>query len=479
MSLKKNIIFNFILTASTIIFPLITFPYITRTISSINIGKVFFIDAFTQYFVLFSSIGIPFYGVREIAKIKNDRAKTSKLLVELVLSQFILSLVFSAVFIAAQFFIPKLHQNWDLIKISCLTIIANSFLIEWFYQGTENFSYITSRSLIIKIASVLCILFFVRNSNDYAIYYLIMALLVVANSVLNLTNFFLKFYTAFSGGINLLQHSKPLLVLFSINISVSVYTILDTIILGMLTNPQEVSLYNVPLKLVKIFWLVVSGVGTVLIPRMSSLYIEKDTDGISRLMTKSFSIVFLLTLPFCFFCVAFPNEVLVLISGQKYLPAANGLRILAFVPLVIGVCNVLGTQFLLPIGMENKILHATFWGLFISLALNFLLIPNFKFIGSSIACLAAELGVCIAVLRSARRHIKLTIDYLLIFQIILSLTICYFFSLYFKMYFKGLQLLLITGCIYVFVFLFLQFLLFKNKFVFSLISIYKKDNNIL
>jgi O-antigen/teichoic acid export membrane protein len=473
MSLRKNVISNFILTASTILFPLITFPYITRTLSNVNIGKIFFIDAFTQYFIIFSSIGIPFYGVREIAKIKNDNQAKSNLVIELVFLQFSLAVFFAFVFILLNFYFPSLKGYDKLVEIGCISVIFSSFLIEWFYQGIETFTYITIRSLIIKILSVIVILLIVKKDEDFTKYYWILSILIVANSILNFFNFLKNHYLPYNGRYLLKRHIKPLMILFSINVSVSIYTVFDTIILGMFTNPENVSYYNVPLKLVKMYWMVVSGIGAVMIPRMSALFVANDIDMIKSLMSKSFSIMFLLTIPFAVYCFVFPKEILYVISGNKYLYAVNGLRILSIVPLIIGVCNVLGVQYLLPIGKESKILIATGFGLVISLILNFMLIPYLKFIGSCIACVAAELAVCIYICIAAGKTTKIVLDYKLIFLILISLFLTIFLTLLISKYLHDLLLLISSLICYACVLWFLQTFIFKNPVLDSFIRFKK------
>lgn len=470
MSLRKNLISNFILTASTILFPLITFPYITRTLSNDGIGRVFFIDAFTQYFIIFSAIGIPYYGIREVAKVKENVTATSKLVIELVILQFSLSAVFVVIFGLLYLLVPSLKHDGILVQIGCISIISNSFLIEWYYQGTEQFTFITIRSLIIKLLSVVCILYFVRNSQDFNTYYLILSLLVFANALLNFSNFIKKSYVK-ATSYNFSVHIRPLLILFSINVSVSIYTVLDTIILGLFTDPENVSYYTVPLRLVKMFWMVVGGIGTVLIPRMSSLFINNDNEGIKALMKKSFSIVFLLTIPFCFFSVYFTKEILTIISGDKYLNAVSAFRILSVVPLIIGVCNVLGTQFLLPIGDEKKILYGTIAGLIISLLFNIVLIPYIKFIGAAVTCVLAELTVCLYIVYAAKKRININLDKSLLWQIFLCLFITGASSYVLNGYVHNLILLSASVFIYFLSFVVLQFAVFKNEFVFSLIKI--------
>ncbi|GAA4327299.1 flippase [Mucilaginibacter gynuensis] len=470
MGIRKNMISNLLLTSSAIVFPLITFPYVTRTLSAGSIGKYFFMDAISQYLIIFSAVGIPYYGIREISKVKDEPAARSKLVAELLLIQITLALAFSVLLLFAPSVVPSLTNDSTLVKVACVNIICSAFLMEWFYQGIENFTYITGRSMIIKVISVISILLMVKQSDDYLIYYAISTMVIVLNAALNLFNYLKKHYRPFNEGLAFRTHFKPLLILFSINVSVSIYAILDTIILGMLTNPETVSFYNVPLKLVRIFWMVVNGAGMVLIPRIAGYFASKDMDAIQNIMRKSLSIVFLLTLPFCCFCMLFPMEILTIISGKQYLFAANTLRILSVLPFIIALCNVCGTQFLMPIGQENKILHATLLGLVVSLCFNFLLIPYLKFTGAAIACVLAESTVCLYIVISASKRIKLSVDRALLIHILISLGIAVLLRWILSNWISGLALIMTDVLVYVLTFILLQFTYFKNEFIFSLVK---------
>ncbi len=244
MSVKKNLISNFILSGATILFPVIIFPYIIRTLSTANYGRVAFIDAFTQYFIIFSSVGIPYYGIREVAKKKDDSVECSRLSIELVTIQIGLSVIFSIIFLLLPIFVPKLRTETPLIYIGCLYILFNSFMIEWYYQGVEKFKFIAQRTIFIKVITAILILCLVRTSTDYVTYYSVTVLSIMLNGAVNFWYFLKNFYKRSNNKINMARHFKPLLVLFSMSFSVSVYTLFDSIILGMLKSPSEVSMYT-------------------------------------------------------------------------------------------------------------------------------------------------------------------------------------------------------------------------------------------
>ncbi|MBC8035157.1 MAG: flippase [Chitinophagaceae bacterium] len=473
MSLRRNLINNFVLTASTVVFPLITFPYITRVLSPENFGAISFADAFTQYFIIFSTIGIPVYGIREIAKVKDNPARYSILVKELVLIQLILSFIFSATFIVLYFLLPSLRINFSLVKIGCIYIICSSFLIEWFYQGMEKFAYITRRAIIVKAASVIAILIFIKQPDDYILYSFILVMAPFLNACINFHNFIRRYYISSNDRINLKQHLKPLLVLFGISVSVSIYSLMDTIILGLFTDTRNVGIYSVPLRLVKIFWTIVVGAGVVIIPRMAGYFAAKDMRSIGNLLTRSSNLVFLLCFPFCFFCLVFPKEILQVISGNKYLDATIALQVMSVVPLIVGLCNVFGSQFLLPLGEERRILHATILGLVISLSANFLLIPYLQFIGAAITCVLSETAVCLYVYLCSRKHIKAVFDHRLLVHIFLTIAICASAGIMLRNHLYNLPLLLTVFAIYLITFGVLQVVLFRNSFIFSLLKLKK------
>jgi O-antigen/teichoic acid export membrane protein len=470
-NLRKNIFSNILLTGSQVIFPLLTFPYITRVLSNESLGSVVYVDAFTQYFIIISSLGIPLYGVREIAKVSSDKMLRSKLVIELLIIKLILSVLLSVVLISLYFFTSTFDTNFGLIKLACLGIISSSFFIEWFYQGIQDFSFITKRSLIIRILSVFAIFFFVHHYDDNVIYYAILILVSVANSLVNFGYYLNSHHQRFNLNLEFKKHFKPLAVLFSINIAVSIYTVLDTIILGILTNYTDVSYYNVGFRISKIFSTIIISIGFVLIPRISKIYADQDFNSLKALISKSMSIVFILAIPFFFFNLVYAEEFIVLIAGKNYANAANAIRIFSINPLIIGICNVMGAQFLLPIGKEKKVLYATVFGLLISLTLNFSLIPYFGFIGASIACVSAESVVMIYIYFSAKKEIKLELDLNLLILILSTSILTGSFIYLFNDGNLFIAKLIIVILFYSVTFVLLNLFFFKNKFVTSVLKL--------
>ena len=186
MSLKKNFIYSSVLTVSKYLFPLIVYPYVSRTLGLSNIGIVNFIDNIINYFVFVSMMGISTVGVREIAARKNNHEQLSKTFVSLLSLTAITTLIAIIALWISMYTVPKLIPHQNLLYIGLVELLFNFFLIEWFFTGMEEFKYITTRSIIVKCLYVASVFVFVRDSSDYVIYYVLSAAMVVINATINI-----------------------------------------------------------------------------------------------------------------------------------------------------------------------------------------------------------------------------------------------------------------------------------------------------
>ena len=184
-SIKKNFIFNAILSLSQVIFPLITFPYVARIILPTGIGTVTFIDSICRYVILFSALGIPIYGVREVAKVKNDKIKLNKIFTELICIHFIISCIILVFFVIVIFSVSTFNENIQFYFWGLLLILSNVFMVEWYFQGIGEFKYITIRNLVLKTFLTLMIFLIVEEKEDVLIYFILLVLMSILNAVVN------------------------------------------------------------------------------------------------------------------------------------------------------------------------------------------------------------------------------------------------------------------------------------------------------
>lgn len=463
MNLVKNSFFNLLLTISNVLFPLLVIPYITRVLLVSEVGKIMYTDSITQYLILISALGIPFYGVREIAKLSDQKEKISNIVIELVIIQLILSVI-SALFLI--FLIPRFGSIIDskLISLSCILIIGNSFFIEWYFQGIQNFKYIALRSIIFRVISIFLIVLLVKQKTDGLIYYLIITVLTISCGIMNISKF-LK--TGFYGikELNFKRHFKPLLMTFGISFSISVYAILDTIILGYFYGQENIGYYTISLKIVKTFWVIINAFGIVMISHTSNLIKEDKMDEVSLNTSRSLNVILTFTIPFIMFCQIFPKEILWIIGGKSYEKADDLIRILSFLPLIIGVCNIYGTQFLMVYNKEKYVLRATLIALIISLLSNLILVPHLKEIGTGISNVLSEIVVCVIILFFAKKFLKNQIDKAYMIQISISTISISIFYLIFISFLSGFIVFFLTFTMFITTSIVLQMFYFRNDFL--------------
>lgn len=391
-SIKKNAIFNMLLAVSQILFPLITFPYIARVLQPQGIGAYTFVDSYTQYFVLVAALGIPIYGMREIAKTRHSLTERSKVFSELIVLHVSITLIISILYIGSFLLIPKLNLYLQLFWLGAVLLMSSAFLMEWFYQGMEKFPFITIRTLIIRCITVISIFLFIKKPGDVLLYYGINCGAVLVNALINMWHS--RRYIRFSlTDLAIKRHFKPLLYIFSSALVSSVYTLLDSVILGFLTNTTQVGFYTTAVKLSKILIMMLAAFTTVLVPPLSLAFKEERHQDAKQLLQKSFDYVAFIGVPLSVGLFVIAHPLILLFSGDAFLPAATSLQLLSPTILCVGLSYIFGMQVLNPTGNERFFFFATFVGMLISLLFNVLLIPSFAQVGAAITNLLVEVTV--------------------------------------------------------------------------------------
>ena len=388
-SIKKNYLYNILLSISKVIFPLITAPYVSRVLEPDGVGLFNFANTYAGWFTLFAALGIPYYGIREVAKIKDDVAEQTKFLSEIISISVIATLLCSFIMFLTLLFIPQLNENYIIFLVSGIILYTTPFKVDWFFQGKEEFVYITFRSLIIKTLSVFSLFLLVHEKSDLLIYVALNATAEVLNELWN----FLKLYQSgihpyftFSGS----HHIKPLFILFSSSIAISVYTILDTLMLGFMADYNEVGYYNCATHLSKALVPIVTSLAAVALPRVTKLKEDKNWDEINGLMNKSFSIVSFLSFPIAFGVLVVAPVFVPLFFGEQFYGTIIPLQIIIFTVVAIGFNNLTGIQILLGFGLDKAFLYSLLTGTVSNFTLNLLLIPYYGASGAAISSVFAE-----------------------------------------------------------------------------------------
>lgn len=407
VSLKRNFALNLLNTVTGLLFPLITFPYASRILFADGIGQVQFFQSIIDYIALCTSLGIPLYAVREISKIRNDKALASKTTAEILLLHALLTLIGYLIVLILVCTVGKIQVDIPLFLVLSTSLFFNAIGVPWFYQAVEDFKYITIRSFIVRLISLIALFVFVRTKADLLNYGIIT---VIASVGGNLFNFFrLRKYIDLHGlGLKNLspgKHLKPALQIFVLNLIISVYVNLDSVMLGFLKNEESVGYYAAATRLTKAILGVVSSFGAVLLPRFSNMIGNGQMKEFNVLANKSVSFVIALSLPMTIGLLFMASPIIHLFCGPGFEPSVLTLQLVSPIVLFIGLSGIVGMQILYPLGQENRVMIATGFGAIINFTLNYLLIPHFAQYGAGIATSIAEFTVITVMIIIGKKYI--------------------------------------------------------------------------
>ena len=408
-SVKVNYILNLINTGTQMLFPLITFPYVCRVIEADGIGQINFFQSIISYISLFTCLGIPMYAIREIARDRSDVVKMNRTAMEILLLHSMLTLVGYAIVAILCLTVPQIQVNIPLFLILSLTIFFTAIGCEWFYQGIEDFKYITIRGLIIKTVSVVLLFIFVKSKTDLLYYGCYTVFGVLGGNIFNffrLRKYFHRENIIFSE-LHIKRHVKPVLKVFSFSVVTSIYLQLNTVLLGFLKNALAVGYFAAATKVMQMLLTMSACLGSVMMPRASHLIAENKEDEFNRLIQKSYDFTLAIALPMTLGLIFCAPSLITALCGVKFEHSILPSQIIAPIILLVAISNVFGIQVLFPKGKINIVTFCCCIGAVADLILNLCLIPFFSYIGTSIAYLGAEVATTVSMYFIGRKYIPI------------------------------------------------------------------------
>ena len=409
-SLKKNVIFSTILTISNYLFPIITFPYVTRVLGVNMIGICNFVDSIVNYFIIFSMMGMVSIGIREVAKSKGDKVELSRVYSSLITLNLIFSFIAIFVLLAATLLISQLREYDNMFYIGAGKILANTLLIEWLYKGLENFKFITARTIIIRSIYVLSVLIFVKHPSDYVLYFGLTTLSIGVNAVVNI--FYSRHFVSFSlRGILIKPYLKSFFVLGIYLVLTNFYTTFNVSYLGFVTNTTEVGYYSTATKLYSIIMGFFTAFTGVMMPRMSSLIAEGRQEELKHMIKMSIDILLSFALPVVIISEVCTPEIISLVAGAGYEGAILPMKIVMPLMLVIGYEQILILQILMPMNQDAAILRNSIVGAVVALVFNVLLVSHFGSVGTAIVWILSEFSVLVSAQYYVTRFLGMKFPY--------------------------------------------------------------------
>lgn len=390
-SIKANAVLNSIRTILNLIFPLITFPYVSRVLTVDELGKYNFSSSIISYFLLLAALGIDKYAVREGAKYRDDREKISQFASEIFTVNIVSTLVSYGFLFLYLLFSQKAQSYTTCILIFSLQIIFTTVGTEWLYVIYEEYQYITIRSILFKIISIALLFTFVREPGDYLKYAAVTVFASVGSNVLNfihgrkICNIHLTFKFDWT------KRLAPILVIFASNVAIQIYVSSDTTMLGYMKNDYVVGIYGVSTKIYNAILPVLAAALTVTIPRFSLYAGKQMKQEYDSLMLKVANSLFMIIFPAVVGLIMLSRNIVLIIGGSKYESSQTSLIILS-VAIFFSIFSILFNQCaLIPYKREKYSLISSVISACENIGLNFLLIPLLAERGTAITTVLAEL----------------------------------------------------------------------------------------
>lgn len=405
-STKANILLNGLNTVTSILFPVITFPYAARVLMPQGIGTVDFLNSIVNYLVLLTNIGIPLYALKEVAKYRDDKPKRDKITLEVLgLSICMCILGYLIVWILAEF-VPRIHNDSSLFFILSLSIVFTLVGVNWFYQGIEDFKFITKRAIIVRTLAAVSLFVFVKTPSDLIYYCFIIVGSTVGNNIINL--FHLRKHIDFRcinmRKLNVFRHLKPSLVVFTLNLVISLYSYTTTIILGFLSSEEQVGFFTGGSKISLVAVTLVSSISYVLIPKSSHLIGSGNLKHFGELSAKAIQLIIILSLPMVAGMWILAEPLTLVFCGPEYAPAIPVLIINAPVIVFSNINLLLSLQTLYPLDKVKTCIAAMSVGAFVNILLNFILDSHMGAAGASISKTSTELAIMIMLIVLGKKH---------------------------------------------------------------------------
>lgn len=404
-SIKKNVLFNTAYQLLILLAPLVTTPYISRTIGADGVGIYSFTNSIVMYFTMFAALGTVGYGTREIARNRDDKKQISKLFFEIEL----LTVFTTAICLILWFIFILITNTYKVYYlILSFTLLATLFDISWFYAGIEEFKYTVTQNAIFKIIGIIALFVFVKDKDDTPIYVLIMALTILLGNM-SMWVYLPRFVTRVPyKSLHVFRHFKETLIYFIPTIAISIYTVLDKTLIGIITHSEfENGYYEQATKIVNMLKsLSFYSINIVMGARISYLFVEKRTDEIKNNIHKSLDIILLVGYGVVFGLAGIARNFVPLFFGQGYEEVITLLYWMCPLVIIVGISNCLGHQYYTPVGLRVQSAKYIIAGSIVNLIMNLCLIPALGAVGAVIGSIVAEGTISVLYLLNCNKYLE-------------------------------------------------------------------------
>lgn len=407
-SIKINYFLNLFRVVSSALVAIFIMPYVNKILGPENIGKVEYVYVIISYFILFSALGVPMYGTREISKVKNDLEQRTKLTVELLGILFITSIISYIILLGVFYNLDYFANYKELILLMSSMVFLTNVGAEWYFQGMEDQLYITVRYVIVRVITIFLIFYSINSPDDYLMYAFTMVLTICGSNLFNLFYLIkvLDFKNLKIREINFKRHMKPMFTIFIATISVNIF-LLDNLLIGSLVGDKYVGYYSVSNKLVRFVVSFITVIGAVMLPRLSSLY-NKDMNSYYAYLRQSFNIILLLAIPSTIIFLVYAEDIINLMAGSEFRESILTMQIMSPLCIVIGLTYFTGFLLLYTQHKERIYTIAVIISVLFSFSANFFLIKIYYHNGAALVSVLSEIFIILIMFYIEKKEIKRT-----------------------------------------------------------------------
>lgn len=454
-SIKINYILNLLRVLSAALVGIFTLPYLTRVLGAENLGKVEYVNTIINYFILFSALGIPMYGIREVSKCRKNVRELFKLVAELYIILFVTTIICYAVLFGVLISLDVFSDYKSLLIIMSAMILLSNIGAEWYFQGIENQLYITVRYVAVRLIIFGLFFLLIKFPDDYTIY---AGLLVILNFGANILNFAIISSKIFKHQINFSElnwrrHLKPVFTIFIATVAVNIYLQLDIFLIGFIAGDRYVGYYMIANKLIRYIISFITIIGAVLLPRLAYLY-SNDKKLYDFYLAKSFNIIMLFAIPFSIYFFVFSDTIVMLMAGSGFKESVLTMRILSPLCIVVCLAYFMGFLILYPQNKEKIYTKATIIAAVTSISVNYFAIRYYQQNGAAVVAVIAEVLAIVIMYFACRKESLFPKVFDNNFNKIIGASVVVFlisYSLVFKIVFPFYLLVIYSG-IFFFVF---------------------------
>lgn len=479
-SVKINALYSFMRAFLKLVFPLITFPYASRILTPEGIGQVNFSNSIVSYFNLFALLGIETYAERESARIKDDKIALSKFVKEMLIINLFSMLFAYCMFFITILFVPTLQAYRTILLICSTKILFNVIGINWFFYGIEEFKYTTIRSFFVQCASIVFLFLAVHSKEDVWLYAIYGVILSTGYDICNIiyARHFIDLRVKVK--LEIKKHIKYIFTFFGMTLVTSVYEMLDTTMIGILTNDVQTGYYAAGIKINNIVLGLISAVTAVILPRLSYYKGKGEVEKFEKLKDSIIKIIILLSIPMTFGFIALSRPIILLLCGELYEPAIPIMQIISPVIFLISISNLAGAKLLPAMNKERVSLASYIAGAIVNITSNLILIPRMGAKGAATGTILAELTVMLVQIIFLRKdffNISIVLNFI---QALVASSVMFITVLFILKIIHETLLQIFVGFISGLFVYFIILLLFRNKTLLEYLKLfYKLANKII